>query len=149
VKLWREADQVLNWLTTGVRAQWRMFEIEDQRIYHSGGTWLDYTGLHWDGAEQQYVRTTRRGTAKMYGAKLVENVVQWIARLAVSEAAVRLTDMDLRPVNTTHDELMLVVPGAEGQQALDALLAELRRAPTWMPEIPFDAEGGFAERYTK
>ena len=150
VNLWREAEQVLHWLESGmVESYWRIFEIRDQKIYHPNGTWLDYSGLKWDQAERQFTRTTRRGTSKMYGAKLVENVIQWIARLVMSEAMVRLVARGLRPVNTTHDELMLVVPKPYGPQTLEILLSELRQAPAWMPDIPLDAEGFHADRYEK
>lgn len=149
VNLWREAETVLSWLANGTEGGWRIFEIRDKKVYHPNGTWLDYEGLEWRSDTQEYRRVTRRGTSKMYGAKLVENVIQWIARLAISEAAVRLVQMGLRPVNTTHDELMMIVPTEYASQALDVLLAEISRTLPWLPEAPLDAEGFFAERYEK
>jgi DNA polymerase len=85
----------------------------------------------------------------MYGAKLVENVVQYMARMVVSQAANRIVKYGIKIATTTHDELVGVVPLDMGQQAYEIMSTEMCRAPLWMPDLPLAAEGGVSERYEK
>ena len=86
----------------------------------------------------------------MYGAKLVENVVQALARVVLSQAMLRIENEGFRVVNTTHDELLVLIPkdGYEEKHA-ERCAAEMKIAPDWLPQIPLDAEWSIGERYSK
>lgn len=95
------------------------------------------------------VKTRRGFPTRMYGAKLVENVVQYMARIHISQAMNRITRVGIKVATSTHDELVGVVPLDRGQQAYDYMSTEMCRPPLWMPRLPLAAEGGFSQRYEK
>ena len=49
----------------------------------------------------------------LYGAKLLENIVQALARIIIMDAALRLEDIGLRFVLQAHDELVFCLPEQE------------------------------------
>lgn len=90
------------------------------------------------------------GRLETYGGKLVENIVQAVARDILAEALVRVnSSADYAPVLHVHDEI-----GAEGpDDDPDARLAELAgmmsERPAWAPGLPLRAEGFHAKYYMK
>jgi len=52
-------------------------------------------------------------------------------------------------VSTTHDELIAIAPEAEADAALEFMIETMRRTPEWCPDLPLDAEGGWAKEYSK
>ncbi len=124
--------------------------VKDRRVYLPNGAWLNYDTLEFDSDERQWRYRTRQGWTKLYGGKLVENVVQALARVVLSQAMLRMADMGHRAVNCTHDEVLFVVKadGSEYDQ-YEKLQAEMERPPSWLPELPLKVEGGVSERYEK
>jgi hypothetical protein len=164
VALWNEAELALKRMLNFVSFDWGPLvvrcdeETGRRRISLPGCAELIYDSLEWhvptaeDPAwlEPGWRVKTRRGfPTKMYGAKLVENVVQYMARMVVSQAANRITKYGIKIATTTHDELVGVVPLDMGQQAYEIMSTELCRPPEWMPDLPLAAEGGVSERYEK
>jgi len=92
---------------------------------------------------------------KLYGAKLLENIVQALARIVVMNAALRIRDRgkstaypkDYFFTLQAHDELVFIVHNSELDNAKRIVLEEMRRPPTWGPDIPLDAELGFGASY--
>jgi hypothetical protein len=60
----------------------------------------------------------------------------------MSEAMVRIAKR-YQIALSIHDALYIVVPEGEAQDALDYLIEEMCKPPTWMPDIPLAAEGGW------
>lgn len=85
--------------------------------------------------------------ARMYGAKLLENISQALARIVIMQAAIRLAKLGLRFRLQAHDELMFVVPEADVEASKKTILKELLRPPLWMPELPLAAEVGVGNNY--
>ena len=52
-----------------------------------------------------------------------------------------------RPILTVHDAVVCIAPQEESQQALDFMMAEMSKAPTWGQDLPITCEGGFADNY--
>ena len=87
---------------------------------------------------------------KLWGGTLVENVVQSASRDVLGDAILWIEDNGpWRVVLHVHDEVVLVVPKAEAEDALALTLKALRRRPAWAPDWPLDAEGQIMERYSK
>ena len=171
VQLWKEAELVLGRMLNFVNFDWGPLQVRCEetswpaplatgrrRISLPGCAELIYDSLEWynptadDPAwlEPGWRVKTRRGfPTKMYGAKLVENVVQYMARMVVSQAANRIVKYNIKIATTCHDELVGVVPLDMGQQAYEIMSSEMCRAPEWMPSLPLAAEGGVSERYEK
>lgn len=148
VNYWKEADRILQYLFGGGNFPlWGPFHIENRKIILPNDLSLDYSNLGYDGKD--FFTLTRRGKAKIYGAKLVENIVQALARVVLSQAMLRISKK-YKIVTCTHDEVVCLAPQVEGAEALKFVLAELIRMPVWADEkLPLAAEGGQGMRYGK
>jgi DNA polymerase len=94
--------------------------------------------------EQGYKYKLRNGYDRLYGGKLMNNLVQGTARCIMSEAMVRVNKR-YPIVLTIHDALYILAPEHEAQEALDFLMLEMTKVPLWMPDLPLAAEGGFGK----
>lgn len=98
--------------------------------------------------------------SKIYGAALLENIIQFLARVVMFEIAVRVNKIyGLRFIHQVHDELVYIVPEEDldwvvgpidpdtKRRAGGMLEAEMKIPPDWCPDLPLDCEVGFADRY--
>lgn len=165
VKLWKQGDWALQQLAGRYRSTWGILDIEDGRIHHPNGSWLDYSTLKWVG---EWRLRGRRGWSKMYGAKLVENVVQWLSRIVTVEAMARFEDVGYSVVGMAHDDVWLLVPVNDYRKYDPALTDEncaeiaetetanhklniidiMRQTPSWAPGLPLDADCKIGETYS-
>jgi DNA polymerase len=83
----------------------------------------------------------------LYGAKLLENITQALARIVVMQAAVRLAAQGYRFVLQAHDELVFVVPESDVEAACDAVRREMIQDPAWLPGLPLAVEIGVGKNY--
>lgn len=82
-----------------------------------------------------------------YGGKLVENIVQAIARDLMAEAFLRIEAAGYKPVLQVHDEAISQAPVAFGSLIqYENLMAT---TPTWAEGLPIKAEGWCGPRYKK
>lgn len=100
--------------------------------------------LHYLGVNEQ---TFQIGTTKTYGGKLVENVVQGIARDLLAAAMVRLDRAGFETVFHVHDEVVLEVVPRKG--LLEEVTRIVSEVPAWAEGCPISAKGFIAERYRK
>ena len=161
VEYWKTAGRMISRIAGGDPIQWGPMLIKDNKIFGPGGTMLHYETLNFykpepDADVQDFEREgywrykTRHGWTKLYSGKLVENVVQWLARIIMSQAMNRIVALGYRVVNTTHDELLVLIPkDGHEQQHLQICMNEMKRTPDWLPGIPLDCEGSLGERYSK
>lgn len=163
VKFWRQAEQLLPVIAEGLTRDWGPMQIRDRRVYLPNGAPIIYDTLEWHvrhDDEEQYVPEPygdaywrlklRTGWTKMYGAKLVENVVQALARVVMSQACLRIARAGFRPVLSSHDEWTFLVKNDKHRnEAMAFITQEMKRPPDWLPGVPLDAEGGLSERYAK
>lgn len=163
VAYWKTAGRLIARLAGGEPMPWGPMEIRNKGIYGPGGTMLIFDTLEFHRPTEEEIEKlpefkrkgywrhrTRNGWVDLYSGKLVENVVQWLARIVMSQAAVRLARRGYRILNTTHDELLFLFK-KDGQEEhhLQECQDEMARSPVWLPEIPLAAEGSLGERYSK
>jgi DNA polymerase len=156
VRYWHEAGNILSWINGGLEREWGPMQIKDHRVYLPNGAPVIYDTLSWhhqeEGEELQsphWRLKLRKGWTKMYGAKLVENVVQALARMVMSQACARIAT-SFKPVLSSHDEWSFLVKDDDHKdEALEYITNEMKRTPAWLPGIPLDCEGGLGERYSK
>jgi len=118
-------------------------EFSKGRMRLPNGTYVYYPQLHWDGDEGEW----RWRGGKLYGARLLENIVQALARIIMTNAWLRLVN-DGMPVRlTVHDELNCVVPEAEIEEWRQKMYDYLTTPPEWLPDVPLDAEVNYAKRW--
>jgi DNA polymerase family A len=150
VHLWWEGDQMIKILHLGHRHQWGPVEIKDHRLILPNGTWINYEKLEWyyeEDGDGYWRLQTRRGWSKMYGAKLVENLIQALARVVVGRAMVRIARRGYKIFNMRHDDIGVLIPREGAGEHLQACIDELRAPVAWLPGCPLDAEGSLSERY--
>lgn len=151
VAFWREAAIILARLNSGVKTQWGPMLCDNHRIFLPNGAPLIYDTLKWEQSEEEngWKLKLRTGWTKMYGAKLVENVVQALARVVMSEAMVKLALM-YKIVLCSHDEIVLLIPddGTQGT-ALDWAKGVMQMEPKWLPGIPIEVEAHLDRCYSK
>ena len=148
---WAQGNEVLKLLNAGQEFQWGPLHIKAKRIYLPNGAPLIYETLHWhEGPKGDYWRiATRRGFAKLYGAKLVENVIQALARLCTAQAWLRCRAAGIRIVSMEHDKLLACVPANDAPAADAFMRAEMMRAPDWLPGIPLNSDGYVSDTFAK
>jgi len=93
---------------------------------------------------EQIVYDGPYGRKRIYGAKMIENVTQALARIVVTDAMLRVACATGRhPIMSTYDSLDYCVREAEAE-AFDRLLeAEFAVAPPWAQGLPLASEGGW------
>lgn len=82
-----------------------------------------------------------------YGGKLVENIVQAVARDLLAESFLRIEAAGFKPVLQVHDEVVAEAPiGFCTLEDYEALMSVL---PDWAEGLPLKAEGWIGPRYRK
>jgi DNA polymerase len=89
------------------------------------------------------------GNKKLYGGKLVENIVQAIARDVLVEGILALEKNRLPVILHVHDEVVLQVPAETAETVREAAINILRAPPAWASRLPLAAEGAVTDRYGK
>ena len=82
-----------------------------------------------------------------YGPKLVENIVQAIARDLLALAMLRLRNAGYEIVMHIHDEAVLEVP--IGESSVEEICAIMGEAPDWAAGLPLRADGYECNFYKK
>lgn len=126
-----------------------LYRVEGKKgIKFPSGMYMQYPELTYmideNTGEKGYKYKLRNGYDRLYGGKLTNNLVQGTARCIMSEAMVRVNKR-YPIVLTIHDALYILAPEAEAQEALDFLIEEMTKVPSWMPGIPLAAEGGYGK----
>lgn len=97
------------------------------------------------GVEQN---TKRWGRLETWGGKLVENIVQAVARDCLAETIKRVTDVGYQIVMHVHDEIIVDVP-IGNTQALEDITAIMKMPISWAPGLPLKGDGYETNFYKK
>ncbi|MBR5672461.1 MAG: hypothetical protein IKX02_03380, partial [Spirochaetales bacterium] len=85
-----------------------------------------------------------------YGGKLVENIVQAIARDALAHSLQRLTQEGFsRMVMLVHDEVIIEVPKEGSESSLKRIQEIMGEEVPWMKGLPLRADGYLTDYYKK
>lgn len=166
--LWERANRMLWHLMDGATVKWGdCMTVHDHRIFHNeSGLWLDFTtlerftpdpsrdgtysGIMYAGSnefvpQEQWRHRVRNGWRKTYGARLTENVIQWLARLVISQAMVRVSQqLGLKIPLTIHDDLILLIP-VERVELFDEAVKLVAQPLSWLPKCPIAVEAKFQD----
>lgn len=118
--------------------------VERGRIILPTGHALHYPDLREIGGEWSI--STRNGRSRVYGAKLVENITQALARNIVMEQTVAIARR-FPVVLSVHDEVVFLCRDGEEAEAKAFALSVMSKSPDWWPEIPLAAEASAAYNY--
>ena len=94
----------------------------------------------------QGVTTGRKwGCLETYGGKLVENIVQAIARDLLVHSMCQVTQAEYRIVMHVHDEIIIETPNGTVDEVCDLM----SQTPPWAEGLPLDADGFECSFYRK
>ena len=138
----RESDIVngLDFLTITLPSGRKLFYVKPFIADNDFGK----EAIHYWGMDQTTKKWTQLST---YGGKLVENVVQAIARDCLSETLFRLERAGYETVMHIHDEVVLDVPVHLAD--LDKVASIMGAPIAWAPGLPLNAEGFISAYYKK
>ena len=149
-KLWAEAEACLATLAQG-ELKAAEFGVQDQAVHFMPGVGFEmpsgipqkYPGIKY-GSEitkfgQEIVYDTRKGVAKIYGGKAVENICQGLARCVIGEQMLKIAQR-YKVVLTVHDAVACIAPEAEADEAARYVQECMRWRPKWAETLPLNCE---------
>jgi DNA polymerase len=155
--LWRQAQDALHAMSIDRTAPLGKPGVLDvlgkQGIRLPNGLRLKYLGLckvAKDDGKTEYVYDTKQGkttvSTKVYGGKLIENVCQALARIAIGEQLI-LIAKKYSVVMTVHDAVACLIRTnniLEGMQYVDSCM---KHTPDWAEGLPLTCEIGYGVSY--
>ena len=155
--LWARGDGLMPPIMHGTYAELGPCSTRKDNILLPSGLTLRYHNLRqeirtppWEGAQPKltWVYDWTRETKTLFGGKVIENIVQALARCLIMEAAIRIRRETGRCfAHLVHDELIYVVPEREAEDFKHYLVHQMTQVPAWAPGLPIAAEGGIGDDY--
>lgn len=149
---WKTCQAAILNMYTGVEAPidpWGLCSTVQDGIKTPQGM-IRYPGLHQETAngKTEWWYGSGRGRARIYGPKMVENIVQHLAREVIADDMLEvLAKTKQRPALTVHDELVYVDKTSRAKTLLDVVQDVMRTPPKWWPELITWSEGDIADTY--
>jgi DNA polymerase len=149
--LWQSGNKAIEALSKGRTATWGngAVTIGKEGVLMPNGMYQRYPNLKKvkdkDGKEQ-YIYDSRRGSVKLYGGKLTENICQGLARCIIGEQMLKIAKR-YRVVLTVHDAVACVAPIEQAVEAVAYVEECMRFVPQWAEGIPLNCESGFGASY--
>ena len=148
--LWQKMDHILRAASVGQEGTYKCLSWGKDYIRLPNGMFLHYPALTVS-ENDQIEFYDKYGISYIYGGLATENAVQALARIIVAEQMLDIIDADpdYNVMTMTHDEIVVICPDEKVDTCLDDMLRIMRTPPTWAPDLPLDAEGGYAQDYSK
>jgi DNA polymerase bacteriophage-type len=116
--------------------------VEREMPSRDGGTYkkksMAYEGINQENKKWELIYT--------HGGKLVENVVQSIARDVLAEGMLECDRIGLQICGHIHDEIITLSEDTDEAPGLMDLKSFMSTTPVWAPGLPLDADG-YQDRY--
>lgn len=152
-QMWRRLDYLIGQMTSrNCYVELGPLIFMHEKVKLPSGLFLHYHNL--ENRDGQWWFTHGGIPKYLYGGKLLENIVQALARICVMDAAVRVRKMlaflghdTIRLNLQVHDELVYITPSDHAEWLRDLVIEEMCKAPTWGAGIPFDAEGAIGPSF--
>ncbi len=163
VALWRQSNDQITAYWSDMQQELAVYagNSDDMPVVLRSDRVLPYRNVHFIGdGDIAYVGlntfTHKWGDVKIYGGKLVENIVQATARDVMTDAMIRVNEYlpHAHLVMTVHDELVYEVHKdnfvfGDPAQTLNCLEEIISEVPTWASGLPIAVEGWHGTRYRK
>ena len=158
-QLWKDANNALVQMSRGLETEFGVgiaLKCTPDGIWLPNNTMIRYPNLRKSAEGYEY--DGRYGPVKIYGGKVVENVVQGLARIVVFDQMAKIdqemrlndnpqADARYKVALTVHDEVVAVVPKAASHWALDFMLKTMSTPPKWCSDLPVSCEGEIGLNY--
>lgn len=163
VRLWREVENAVWACATGEKsivpvAQGRCCVRRKLRcngvaIELPSGRSLHYRRMRSSADNELVYNVSGKGAGqiqvKTYGGRLVENIVQAVARDLLAAALIRLEFAGLPVVAHIHDEVVVEAPRESAEDVYTTVRRLMCELPTWADGLPLNADGYVCENYRK
>ncbi len=151
VGLWSQGSRALEAIRDGERYEFgrnNLLYTSEYGVHLPNGMIVRYPELMQDGNEFSYMgrRNGKKERIKIYGGKVIENVVQALARIIVFDQMLTISKR-YKVVLTVHDEVVTAVPEDLAETAKSYMLEVMHQAPAWGEGLPIAAEAGVGESY--
>lgn len=155
-RLWREGEAAIETMHRD-KTMWFGREgvvlVEGRKgIKLPSGLYISYPQLHRgvknkNGmAMEAWQYKDETGLVDIYGGKLVENVVQALARIVVMQQLLKISKK-LHVVLTVHDAVAAIAREEEAEQAQAYVEECMRWVPKWAQGCPINCESGIGRTY--
>lgn len=157
VALWKQGQEALEAMVKGYEYELGVgikLKCKDNKIYLPNGMFVNYPNLRKSGNEFLY--DARYGANKIYGGKVIENVVQALARIIVFDQMAKIDQAfkkkdskanRFKVVLTVHDEVVACVPSAAVGKCVEFMEKVMSTPPSWCSDLPIACEANYGETY--
>ena len=155
--LWRQAGLALEAILTDqsvpLGRNGVLFVDGRKGIRLPNGMYIKYSNLRKQRSAEgkdEFVYDTKKGKAtipnRIYGGKVIENVCQALARIAIGEQMLQI-NKKYKVVMTVHDAVACIVPKDEVHTAVEYVEICMRMRPQWALDLPLNCESGYGRSY--
>ena len=143
--LWRRMENALLDMSLGRSGVCKFGEWSKEGFLMPNHVFIKWPCLRREDYGWVYGIDTEEG---IYGAKVVQQITQALARTIVAYQMLRIHKH--YPINLmVHDELVAVVPEEQADECLAYMLYIMRKPLNWCKSLPLDAEGVISDHYQK
>jgi DNA polymerase I-like protein with 3'-5' exonuclease and polymerase domains len=152
VALWKACQQALMQMTlgrSGTIDPAGVLRYDPDGIILPNGMRISYPGLRAvakEGGGHEFIYTSKGKPVRIYGGKVVENVVQALARIVVAHQML-LIARRYRVVLTVHDAVACLVPESEAAEGRAFVERCMSVTPKWATDLPISCESGVGKSY--
>lgn len=147
-QLWGESQNALRFILQKRNApigQHDVVRVMNGGLLLPSGITMRYNNLRQDEDGFQY-DAKKNETVRIYGGKVVENIVQALARIVIGQQMLKIAER-YRVVLTVHDAVACIAPETEVLEAKRYVEECMRLAPEWATGLPLNCESGYGRSY--
>ena len=152
VRLWKSAEDAVTYAVRYgeiTRINNISVEVINGTLYITlpSGRYIAYPGVSIESGKVSYLDDDRKRTrVQLYGGKIIENIVQAIARDCLADALLRIDRAGFAIVGHVHDEVIVEI---DDENATDDIKRIFDTAPSWASDMPLRSEGFISKFYRK
>ena len=147
-QLWGQGQNALRFILQKRNApigQHDVVRVMNGGLLLPSGITMLYNNLRQDEEGFQY-DAKKNETVRIYGGKVVENIVQALARIVIGQQMLKIAER-YRVVLTVHDAVACIAPETEVLEAKRYVEECMRSAPEWAVGLPLNCESGYGRSY--
>ena len=150
-QLWAIGKQLLFYMLdqTSSSYSYGPLQVASNALKLPNDMYLQYPKLRYATGEFLY-DSGRTGITRTHGPRLVENIIQALARIVITDQMLAIHKMpEVDVVLTVHDEIIAVGSDKNADETLQKIMTIMKQPPSWCAELPLDAEGAHSKIYDK
>jgi DNA polymerase len=155
VTLWDTCQKAIGYMLAGMSGEIipGLVSYSPEGLTLPNGMMIRYPGLRIKDGQYEYIadphmhrRDPENGWTNIYGGKMVENIVQALARIVIvgmMNKIAKLFDVVLQ----VHDEIIVCVPEGRVDVAVGVMEKVMSTPPNWLPNLPVACEWKVGANY--